>query len=442
VTTHDLLGPLRRLAGAGTAQVLSSLSNVVIVIAMGRGGGAAGLGRYTLAFGAYLIVLGFCRALVSQPLLTLREKIEAHDETVKASATAVACLGLGGGAVSVLVGLGLRSPEFIAVGLLMVPLCVQDLLRYAFFQTDRPWRATLLDGIWLLVSLAAFPIISSHESPTIGIVLWAAGALLGAVPGLVILGVRAVSPARAYRWWRLHARQLGVGLVLENVAYTLGTQASLWVIALLLGGGDLGLLKAGQTILQPAMICLAAFNMVAIPRMSQSARGVSHRSVLLTSGGAILLVGVVSVGLVWLGPPIARIIFGSDLQPGRALLLPVAVQFTANALAVGPVTALMVHQRGGTLAAVRAISAALGLGAVAAVSPSLGITGAAWALALGAFLFTLGTAAVIPADLRRAATATQPGPASRAAQRPSDTQSGEPGQTAPRTQWEEGHADG
>ncbi len=301
--TRDRLGPLGRLAGAGTAQVLSSLSNVVIVIAMGRGGGASGLGRYTLAFSAYVIAVGFSRALVAQPLLTLREKIQAGDESVKASATAVTWLGIAAGALSILVGLGLQRPEFVAVGLFMVPLCVQDLLRFAFFQTDRPWRATLLDAIWLLASLAAFPIIASQESPTTAVLLWGAGSLLGTIPGLVILKVRPVSPTRRYRWWRPQARHLGVGLVLESAAYSLGFQASLWVIAVLVGGSDLGLLKAGQTILQPAMICLAAFNMVAIPRMSQAARGVSPRSVLATSGGAVLLVGAVSAALVWVGPP-------------------------------------------------------------------------------------------------------------------------------------------
>ena len=420
--TRDRLGPLGRLAGAGTAQVLSSLSNVVIVIAMGRGGGASGLGRYTLAFSAYVIAVGFSRALVAQPLLTLREKIQAGDESVKASATAVTWLGIAAGALSILVGLGLQRPEFIAVGLFMVPLCVQDLLRFAFFQTDRPWRATLLDAIWLLASLAAFPIIASQESPTTAVLLWGAGSLLGTIPGLVILKVRLLSPTKAYRWWRLQARQLGVGLVLESAAYSVGFQASLWVIAVLLGGSDLGLLKASQTILQPAMICLAAFNMVAIPRMSQAARGVSPRSVLATSGGAVLLVGAVAAALVWVGPPLARILFGSDLQPGRDLLLPVAVQFTANALAVGPVTALMVHRRGGTLAAVRAISAGLGLAAVAAVCSPLGITGAAWALALPALLFALGTAAMTPGSLRRVGGSEPPGPISAAPERPSDKQ--------------------
>jgi O-antigen/teichoic acid export membrane protein len=406
---RDRLAHMVRLAGAGTSQVFSSLSNVVVVVAMGRGGGAAGLGRYTLAFGAYLIVLGFSRALVSQPLLTLREKIEVGDESVKASATAVAWLGLAGGAASSLVGLGLRRPEFIAVGLLMVPLCVQDLLRFAFFQTDRPWRATLLDAVWLLVSFAAFPIMVSRESPTTAIALWGAGSLLAAVPGLLILKVRIIRPARAYRWWLLQARALGIGLVLENAAYVIGTQAGLWVIAVLLGGSDLGLLKAGQTIIQPAMISLAAFTMVATPRMSQSAKGASPRAILSTSAGAVVLVGAASAALVWIGPPVARILFGSDLRPSRDLLLPVAIQFTANALAVGPVTALMVLRKGARLAAVRAITTTLAVCAVAVVSSSLGIVGAAWALAAGSLLFALGTAVVIPASARRSAGKASPG---------------------------------
>jgi O-antigen/teichoic acid export membrane protein len=119
-------------------------------------------------------------------------------------------------------------------------------------------------------------------------------------------------------------------------------------------------------------------------------------------------VGAASAALVWLGPPVARILFGADLHLERALLLPIAVQFSANALAVGPVTALMVRRRGGTLAVVRALSMAVGVAAVAALSASRGIVGAAWALALGALVFAAGTAAVLPAVLRRPESGGQP----------------------------------
>ena len=399
--------------GASTSQVLSALSNVVVVVAVGRGSGAAGLGRYTLAFGAYVIVLGLSRALVSQPLLTLRGKLGAGDPSMTAAATATGWLGAAGGAVCTLVGIGLRRPELVMVGLFMVPLCLQDLLRFAFFQTSRPWGATLLDAVWLVVSLATFPIIASRGSPVLATTLWGAGAMVAAVPGLLIMRVRATRTVQAYRWWLSEARHLGIGLTLESIAYSLGSQASLWAIVAVLGDGDLGRLKAAQTVLGPATMVLSGFTMLAIPRMAQSAEGQSLRSALGISRRALALVGAVSAAMVWMGPKVARILFGSDLSVNWSLLLPVAVQVAATALAVGPVTALMVQRRGGTMAAVRAISAAIGVVAVAVACAPLGIVGAAWGFVLGSLLFTLGTAAVLPAHPTRSEGRGVHRPASR-----------------------------
>lgn len=397
---REIASRLGRLAGAGTSQALSSLSNVVVVVAVTRGCGPAGLGRYTLAFGAYLIVLTFTRALVSQPLLTLRGKIEAGDSAVNATATITAYLGGAGGVACILVGIGLRRPEFLAVGILMIPLYVQDLLRFAFFQMDQPWRAALLDAVWLLISLASFPIIVSQESPTVALGLWGVGALFAAVPGLMILRVRPVGIAVAYEWWRLKAQHLGTGLVLESIAFSVGSQASLWVIVALLGDGDLGLLKAAQTVLAPAMMAVTGFSMLTIPRMAQSASSPSIVSAVRISGRALVLVGMASTTLYWMGPLITRVLFGPDLGLTRALLLPACVNLAGHAVAVGPVTALMIQHRGGALAIVRAGSMTVTVGAVAAACAPMGIVGAAWAHVVGSFLFALGTAAAVLCSLR------------------------------------------
>jgi O-antigen/teichoic acid export membrane protein len=388
---RELVGGAHRIAGAATSQGLSSLSNVVIIAAIGRGGGASGLGRFTLAFSAYLITLSLCRALVSQPVLTLRGKLGAGDSRLNASVTAVGSLAFAAGLLSIGVGIGLHRAEFIAAGLLMAPLCVQDLLRFAFFQTNRPWGAALLDAIWLLASLASFPIILWRGSPVVAMVLWGVGALVSAVAGLVILRVRFTSPLLAHRWWRQEARHLGTGLVLESLAYSLGSQASLWVIAVILGGSDLGLLKGAQTVVGPAMMVLAGFTMVTVPRVAQSPQSQSLGSTWAISGRALLLVAGTSGVLVGAGPLVVRILFGSSLDVSQSLLLPTAVQFCVNALATGPVILLMVRQRGGALAAARAASMAVAVAAVAGASRSFGIVGAAWALASSYLVFAVGT---------------------------------------------------
>lgn len=391
VAIRDAARRVGPLAGAGASQALSSLSNVVIVIAVGRGSGAAGLGRYTLAFSAYLIVLAVTRALVSEPLLALRRGLHRGDTAVNAAATASAWLGGVGGMLCVLAGTGLQRPEFTAVGLLMIPLCVQDLLRFAFFQARRPWLAALLDAVWVAASLASFPVIVSQTTPVVAATLWGSGAMVAGVPGLLLLRVHPVRLKTAYRWWRLEAKRLGVGLATESMTLTVGSQASLWVIAALLGEGQLGLLRAAESVLAPVTMTVSAFTMLAIPQMAQSDRSPTPRSALRVSGRALILVGAVAGVLVWIGPAVAHLLYGSDLSLQQALLVPVGAHFVANALAVGPTSALKVMHRGGTLAIVRAIAAPLGILAVAVACAPLGITGAAWALFLGAFVFALGT---------------------------------------------------
>jgi len=321
------IGPL---AGASASQALSSLSNVIVAIAVGRGVGAAGLGRYALAFSAYLVVLAVSRALVSEPLLALRRQTRPDDPALNAAAGASALVGAGGGAVCILIGVGLQRPEIWIVGLFMVPLCVQDFLRFAFFRARRQWRAALLDAVWVLVSLGGFPVILSQRTPAVAAAMWGVGATIAAVPGLIVLRVRLARPTAVYRWWRLEARRLGVGLALESIALTIGSQASLWVIASALGNADLGLLRAAETILAPVTMVVSGFGVLVVPDMAQSSAQPSRSRALRISLQAVILTGVLAAALVWLGPPIARLLFGSVLEVEKTLLLPVGCHFAAT----------------------------------------------------------------------------------------------------------------
>ncbi len=58
-------------AWTGFDQALSSISNVIVSLALARSGGVEALGVFTIAFAAYLIALGFLRSLVSEPVLTV-----------------------------------------------------------------------------------------------------------------------------------------------------------------------------------------------------------------------------------------------------------------------------------------------------------------------------------------------------------------------------------
>lgn len=396
---------MRRLLGsmswATADQILSALSNFVITIAVVRAAGADGLGRFSIAFAAYLAVLGFSRSLVSEPLLAQqRAGDDRRAESAAVTLTiAFACLGT---IVIGLVGLLLTRPELVAIALVLPAVLLHDVLRYLAFHRQRPRLAALLDGGWLLASCAAWPVVTTTASITLSVVCWACGSLTGAGLAWRRLRPRMCGPSVALEWWRRNARPLAVPLLLDSLLVTLSLQATVIALAAAAGDAGLGLLRAGQVLFAPLGMVLTAVGVLAVPRLAQRPGTVTARAATILSCSLTAVAVLACLVLLAAQPHLRELLFAGTVTIPAGLLAALAVQVIVSAAAGGFAIVAKARRDGAAIARSRLASTAAGIAFVVAAAATFGVEGAAWATAAQAIVY-LACLAILTcrADARR-----------------------------------------
>lgn len=390
------------LGWTGISQVLWSLSNVVVSLALARRGGPTSLGMFTLAFSVYLLLLGFFRSLVSEPLLTISEGNRA--EHAKAALGAGLSIGVGIAAIAVPLGMWIDEAILTMGGLFAPALLVHDAGRYALFQQGRERVAAVVDALWLVASVGLVPfILRSSAAGAFG--LWSAGAALGAVWAVRALG-RPAGPRVAMTWWHGNARDLGIALAGESIVYSAGQQAATFGLAAIIGTGSLGTLRAAQLLLAPAALALAAFNVFALPRLA-SGKPDSSGTVAIVSGVATTVALLALAASLSVVQALRGLLLGQEFDVPISLMFPVALVVVLVAAASGFALALKGLRSGQSLMRARLGSVAIGLPAVLILAYEGGLVAAAWGLVAqaGAFLVTSGIAW---RRLRAASSTTDP----------------------------------
>ena len=153
---------LARLAGkqhlfiTGSDQVLSSASNFVIGVLVGRLAGPGPYGAYIFAFTVWLVVLGIHRALVTEPMVissaldgdrssVLRRGLEA--DVLLAGAMGLLVAAVGG--VFVLAGSQDVGLALVVIGVLLPALLAQDYWRAMAFALHKPGFALANDAVFV-----------------------------------------------------------------------------------------------------------------------------------------------------------------------------------------------------------------------------------------------------------------------------------------------------
>jgi O-antigen/teichoic acid export membrane protein len=383
-------GEIRAFAWVGIDQGLSALSNVVIAVAVTRAAGVGGLGRYSVAFACYLLVLGFQRQLVNEPLMSLRWQPAASNTVHDAPALGASLLCLLAASLVVLVvGLSTGRSELIVLAPLLPGVGIQDFYRYVAFRRQRQRLAAGLDGLWLLLSALSCYWILQSGSPTVAVVGWGVAGGIAAVFGAVQLRLTPARPLVSLQWWQCEARRLGAFLTLAGIAYTAGAQAMLLAIAAIIGEEPLGQLRQAQILLGPAALSITAFSFFVLPRLARRKEGTNSRASGLMAVAAATLALVASGSSLVIAAPVSRLVFGHAAAVSIALLVPLSLQLILEAGASGFVLPLQVAQRGAAIAAARTVSVVLGVPAVICAAILGGIVPAAWAFAAQAAIYLL-----------------------------------------------------
>ena len=384
---------VQRLSWGLIDQAVSSLTNFAVSIYVVRQLGAVQYGAFSLAYVTYGLALNASRGLATEPLMI---RVSGADQRKWRRAVAQCTgtsmtLGLVMGICTFIPAMvlhGATGAAFLALGLTLPGLLLQDSWRYCFFALGRGSQAFLNDTIWLAVLIPALLVVrvSGHSSVFWYVFAWGLAACVAAAFGPL---QAKVMPKVTHTpiWLYLH-RDLGWRYLLEGTASSLSFQLRIYGITALLGLAAVGYLQAASTLMGPITILFLGMPLATIPEAARVLRRAPHRlarffvaiSLVLSAtafGWGLVLQVVVPHGLgAWL--------LGHVWQRTYPLLLPTALVVAGNGFSAGAFAGL--HALG---AAQRSLRVAI-IGATATVVCSL--VGAKWWGVTGSIYGTLAPA--------------------------------------------------
>src|SRR5271170_23081 len=196
----------RRLGWGVADQAMSSISNFAVNIYIARTLGAVQYGAFALAYVTYGFALNASRGLATDPLLVRYSDAElgAWRRAVATCTGTAVTVGLAmGTCVLVTAALlhGTARLAFLALGLTLPGLLLQDSWRFSFFALGRGRRAFVNDTVWTVTLIPALVLLhrSGHSNVFWFVLAWGVTATLGAVIGPFQAGVMP-KVTGAWRW--------------------------------------------------------------------------------------------------------------------------------------------------------------------------------------------------------------------------------------------------
>lgn len=384
---HQLRRIGTRLSWGLADQAMCSLTNFLLSAYIAHSLGATQFGAFALAYLTYGFANNVSRGVSIEPLLVRFSGLEWKWRRATGGCTGTALLvGLATGSVALMAGVligGTTGLAFVALGLMMPGLLLQDSWRYAFFAMGRGHQAFVNDTVWALVEIPLLVAVKTtgHANVFWFIVAWGAGAYVGAVLGMFQARVvpRLVGATR----WLISHRDLGPRYMLENAGTNASTTVLSYSVSSILGVATVGAMQAANVLMGPFKIIVYGLGMITIPEAAHILRTSPRRlplfCVAVSAGLALaaLAWGVVLLVVMPLG--VGQLVLGSIWRPAYPLVLPTALAIAGGCASVGPGTGM--HALG---AARRSLRASL---VNSAIIIPLGIAGALVAGVLGALYF-------------------------------------------------------
>jgi O-antigen/teichoic acid export membrane protein len=377
--------PLAGRAGWGIAdQALSSLTNFALGIVVARSSTVEAFGAFSLAFSTYLLFMSASRALASEPLVIRYSGVTSAEwRRGTAAATGISLVvGIIGGLLSVGFGF-IAGPElggsFIALGVVLPGLLVQDVWRFAFFAARQGRAAFLNDLVWAiaLVPSVALVVMQTAGDPGGFVTAWGASAAVAGLFGIWQAGT-SPRPDRTRAWLDEH-RAIAPRFLAEFLIQTGTIQLAVWAIGAVAGLAAVGIIRAAHLLLGATHIISYGIQLVATPEAARLAAG-DHRRVLRLSAsvGIGLAALAVTTGIVVMVLPddIGRLLLGDLWAPALTVVPPITIGTAAAGLVAGATVGLR-----GLAAARRSLRARI---ASSSLLLAFYVTGAAVGGAVGA----------------------------------------------------------
>ena len=315
---HGVVQAVRRLGWGVADQGISSLSNFALGLFVARSFGASNFGAFTLAYITYTFVINAARGLATDPLL-VRYSGDATRRWRRATSAATGTaliVGVVAGSVCIVVGLLLPNPVgpvFVALGIGLPGLVLQDSWRFTFFASGRGLSAFINDLFWTVLLVLALVVLHSTGDGSAArcLLVFGGTAALAAVLGAVQARVLP-RPARVVWWLRSHY-QISVRYLVENLTISGASQVRSYVLGAAAGLAAVGYVRASEILMGPFLVVLMGISQVAVPEASR----VFHRNSGRLARFCFILGGSQAAAAVAWGL-LLMIVF--PLGPGSALL--------------------------------------------------------------------------------------------------------------------------
>jgi O-antigen/teichoic acid export membrane protein len=335
----------RRLSWGVADQAMSSVSNFAVNIYIARTLGAVQYGAFALAYVTYGFALNASRGLATDPLVVRfsgTNPLTWRRAVANCTGTAVVVglvAGAGVLAAATLLG-GAARLAFLALGLTLPALMLQDSWRFSFFALGRGGQAFLNDAIWTVALLPALALlrVAGHANVFWFVFAWGAAAAVAAAVGP--LQARAVPKLPGLWKWISQNRDLGPRYLAEGTVNTASIQLRNYGIGLILGLAAVGYVQAAGTLMGPFMVIFFGLGLVLVPEAARVLRRSPRHLALfcaLVSAGLVLLAlawGVVL--LVALPNGLGHLMLGSLWLPTYPLVLPSTIIIMGACASTGP----------------------------------------------------------------------------------------------------------
>ncbi|MER5760692.1 hypothetical protein [Streptomyces sp. NPDC002082] len=368
-------------------QAASSATNILVLVLAARLSSAAGFADFTMVYVTFTVLLGLNMAYVGQTLV-LEKDDPGTGRLAAACRSGLAFTGAAGAAVGAVVALaGLLLPgatgrAFLALGLVLPLVLLQDGLRYCFSALRAPQRALAADALRLACVVPALLLQPEGASAGRLVLVWGVSALPALALGLWLLrpSVRgAAADLRPY----LRRGHLGQRFVVEFAVGNGSSQLAVLGLGVFATPLAVGALRGATTLFGPLNVLFNSANSFGPPIVGRASgkRGVVRLTALM--GGALAVTGAAWGAVLYALPERAgRELLGDTWQAASALLPATGAQYAVMGLGTCALLTLRVLNPKATLS-LQVVFSLLSVGLLLGGYAVWGVAGAAWGLALG-----------------------------------------------------------
>lgn len=341
---------------------MSTLTNFLLSVYVARSLGASEFGAFTLAYLTYGFAINASRGLSIEPLLIRFSGTDVpawRRATADCSGTALV-VGLVSGILALAAGLvfeGTTGRAFVALGLTLPGLLLQDSWRYAFFALGRGHHAFINDVIWAAVQipLLLFLKTSGHANVFWFVLAWGGAACVGATVGS--LQARVVPDVIGARDWLVRHRDLGPRYLAENTGGNAADTLRSYSVSYILGLAAVGYIQAANVLMGPFKILYFGMGMITIPEAARILRRSPRRLPLFC---AVVSTGLTVLALMWgavllvaLPGGLGHLMLGSLWRPTYPLVVPATLAVAATCATTG--AGIGLHALGAARRSLRAV---------------------------------------------------------------------------------------